>query len=250
VTVLALDPQRTRLVLHAGSAEPTPGLAWRAGPQVSAAEQRSLVAAFNGGFKERDARGGWFSEGRAVTPLVPGAASVVIYADGTTDIGSWWTEVPAPGRTVASVRQNLRLLIDRGTPQRTHPVGQRQLDLWWGHAFRGQPLISRSALGITASGSLVWAAGTKVTVAALAWTISRVSLRDLGAAAARMPPTTVLLAVLLVIVTLSVAAFRSRVLSCIAARSSSDQIFLDVPVELLCLVLLFVSAMGGGSFHW
>ena len=51
-----------------------------------------------------------------------------------------------------------------------------------------------------------------VTVGALAWTIARVSLRELGAAAARMPPTTVLLAVLIVIATFMVAAFRSRVL--------------------------------------
>jgi len=37
---------------------------------------------FNGGFKIADARGGWVSEGRTVASLVPGAASVVIYADG------------------------------------------------------------------------------------------------------------------------------------------------------------------------
>ena len=51
-----------------------------------------------------------------------------------------------------------------------------------------------------------------VTVGALAWTLSRVSLHDLGAAAARMPPATVLLAVLLAIGTLTIAALRSRLL--------------------------------------
>jgi len=37
-----------------------------------------------------------------------------------------------------------------------------------GNRLRRRPLISRSALGITASGALVWAAGTDVTVGALA----------------------------------------------------------------------------------
>ena len=168
ISVLVLDPSRTRLVLHAGTQEPVAGETWRAGPTVDGTERPLLIATFNGGFKQRDAHGGWLSEGRTVSPVVRGAASVVIYRDGSTDIGTWGTQVPTHGRAVASVRQNLALLVDAGVPQRIHPVGQRQLDQWWGHAFQGEPLISRSALGITASGALVWAAGTKVTVAALA----------------------------------------------------------------------------------
>jgi hypothetical protein len=166
--VVELNPVRTRLVLHAGSADPVAGGVWRHGPVIGAPERRVLVAAFNGGFKMRDSRGGWRSEGRTTQPLLPGAASVVIYGNGSTDIGSWGREVPRPGLAVASVRQNLELLIDHGRAYRTQPVAQPQLDTWWGHAFRGQRLISRSALGITAQGGLVWAAGTRITVASLA----------------------------------------------------------------------------------
>lgn len=168
VTVLQLDPSRTRLILHAGSAEPAPSLTWQHGPLISSVERSGLVAVLNGGFKLRDSRGGWRSEGRTVAPLVFGAASVVIYADGGTDIGTWGQDVPRAGRPIASVRQNLELLIDRGRPQRTQSVAQPLLNQWWGRAFREQYLISRSALGVTASGMLVWAAGTKITVAALA----------------------------------------------------------------------------------
>jgi hypothetical protein len=168
VTVVSFSPTRVRLVLHAGSVEPSAVGGWRYGPSVGRAERRVLVAAFNGGFKMRDARGGWRSEGRTITPLVRGGASVVIYRDGGVDIGAWGTEVPQPGRRVASVRQNLQLLVDHGRALLTHPRGQAQLDAWWGHAFQGQPLIARSALGVTATGALVWAAGDRTTVAALA----------------------------------------------------------------------------------
>ena len=168
ITVVRFDPAHTRLVLHAGSAEPVPSGDWRRGPMIRPGERAHLVAAFNGGFKMQDAHGGWRSEGRTIVPLVRNAASVVIYADGGVDVGAWGREVPAPGRRVVSVRQNLQLLINRGRARRIHPPDQAVLDKWWGHAFLDAPLISRSALGVTADGALVWAAGTNITIAGLA----------------------------------------------------------------------------------
>ena len=143
ITVAAFDPARTRLVLHAGSLQPVPGQSWVNGPQVGAVERGSLLGALDRGFKLADARGGWFSQGRTVSPLIAGAASVVIYADGGADIGAWGHDVPAPRRSVASVRQNLQLLIDAGQPQLQHAVDERQLEQWWGVAFRGALLVSR-----------------------------------------------------------------------------------------------------------
>jgi hypothetical protein len=168
ITVATFNARRTRLVLHAGSLEPVAGQTWSYGPQVGPQERTALLAAFNAGFKMADARGGWLSQSRVVVPLVPGAASVVVYADGGTDIGAWGVEVPASGRDVVSVRQNLQLLIDAGRPLHIHPSSEAQLEKWWGVAYAGAPLIARSALGITASGKLVWAAGTDITPAALA----------------------------------------------------------------------------------
>jgi hypothetical protein len=168
ISIAVFNPEKTQLVLHAGSLQPLAGGSWSYGPQVSAQERTVLLAAFNGGFKIGDARGGWVSEGRTVAPLVPGAASVVIYADGGTDIGTWGVEVPAAPRKVVSVRQNLQLLIDGGLPQHVVAISEMELEQWWGVAYAGAPLVSRSALGITASGALVWGAGTDVTVAALA----------------------------------------------------------------------------------
>lgn len=52
------------------------------------AKAASLVAAFNGGFKMNEARGGYYTERRTVYPLRPGAASLVIYANGQVSVGA------------------------------------------------------------------------------------------------------------------------------------------------------------------
>jgi len=122
-----------------------------------------LVAAFNGGFRLSTGAGGFFSYGRVGARLFDGLGSIVTYADGFTDIGAWNQEVPAPGRQVVSVRQNLKLLIDHGSAAPT-------LDclICWGATLGGVTDPARSALGITADGHLVWAGGEHVSVAQLA----------------------------------------------------------------------------------
>ncbi len=52
----------------------------------------SLVAAFNAGFLMTNAGGGYYTDGRTVLPLRTGAASFVVYADGTSTVGAWGTE--------------------------------------------------------------------------------------------------------------------------------------------------------------
>jgi hypothetical protein len=75
-----IDPKLLRLELVPGSTEP--GGTWAHPPYVTQVELPYLVAAFNGGFCFQDARGGIYLEGKAGVPLVPGAASFVIYKDG------------------------------------------------------------------------------------------------------------------------------------------------------------------------
>ena len=87
-------------------------LGWRYGPKIAALELKRLVAAFNGGFRLKVGAGGFESYGGVGAPLSDGLGSIVTCTDGTTDIGSWHQEVPSPGRSVASVRQNLSPLID------------------------------------------------------------------------------------------------------------------------------------------
>jgi hypothetical protein len=162
VSLLTFDQHLLELHLHSGTVD-AGTLGWRYGPQVGGLELRRLAAAFNGGFRLSLGAGGFESYGRVGAPLQTGLASIVTYADGTTDIGSWHQGVPAPGRPVVSVRQNLNLLIDHG-------VAAANLDCvsCWGATLGGVIDPARSALGITAGGNLVWAGGEHLTVSQLA----------------------------------------------------------------------------------
>ena len=107
-----------RYVLHNGSADPGPAASGRvrAGPAVTGAERRQLLAAFNGGFKLSAGAGGYMQEGHVISPLRPGFASLVIDRPGQARIGVWGSGLPAPGEAVYSVRQDLRPLVRNGRP--------------------------------------------------------------------------------------------------------------------------------------
>jgi hypothetical protein len=162
IGLLSFNQQLIGLRLHSGTID-AGSTGWRLGPEVRGLERERLVAAFNGAFKLATGAGGFESYGRVAAPLQTGLGSIVTYTDGYTDIGSWRHEVPAPGRTIASVRQNLTLLIDHGAAASS--VG---CDSCWGATLGGVNDPARSALGITADGRLVWAGGEHLTVAALA----------------------------------------------------------------------------------
>jgi hypothetical protein len=160
--LLAFDQRLVGLRLHSGTVD-AGSSGWRFGPLIAGTERRQLVAAFNGGFKLDVGAGGFQSYGRVGSPLSDGLGSIVTYADGLTDIGSWHQGVPAPGVTVVSVRQNVHLLIDGG-----RPAANLGCLLCWGATLHGVIAPARSALGITADGRLVWAGGENLTVQDLA----------------------------------------------------------------------------------
>jgi len=162
VSLLSFDQRLVELHLHSGTID-AGSAGWRFGPAVSSAERSQLVAAFNGGFKFSAGAGGFESYGRTAVPLRNGLGSIVTYADGSTDIGSWHQEVPTYGKQVVSVRQNLPLLIDHGASAPN--VGCRSC---WGATLGGVRDPARAGLGITTDGRLVWAGGEHLTVAALA----------------------------------------------------------------------------------
>jgi hypothetical protein len=164
VTLLRLNQHLATLALHAGSTQPG-GSGWRYGAMVGAHERHRLLAAFNSAFQESYGAGGFVQDGRVGWPLRRGLASVVVYRDGSTDIGAWREGVPAPGRPVATVRQNLRLLIDHGAIASNVDTCIRPC---WGDPLHEQPVVARSGLGVTARGELLWAAGPMLSVRALA----------------------------------------------------------------------------------
>jgi hypothetical protein len=156
----------TRLLaarLYSGSSSPGGG-PYRYTAPIQAASARRLVAAFNGGFKMKDAEGGYYTEGRLIDRLRPGAASLVLYANGSVAIGAWGTDVRMTPQVVA-VRQNLAPLVADGRPTPRARSGNWQA---WGstcgasscaHSVPGIEHQWRSGLGVTSDGALVYVQG-------------------------------------------------------------------------------------------
>jgi hypothetical protein len=158
-----MDTNLMRATLYSGSISPG-GLTWKYTAPVQPAAARTLVAAFNGGFKVPDSDGGYYSEGKLAFSLRSGAASLVIYKNGSATVGEWGRDV-SMGPTVVAVRQNLNLLVDHGQPV---PGLDRYDTSLWGSTLGGIPNVWRSGLGVTANGALVYIAGPPLTIVDLA----------------------------------------------------------------------------------
>ncbi len=148
--------------LYSGSISPGGG-PYRYTAPIAPARAASLVAAFNGGFKMKDAHGGYYTEGRMIDRLRAGAASLVIYANGSVNIGAWGREVSMT-RQVVSVRQNLRPLVAGGQPTAAaagdwHAWGSTCGAHSCAHAVPGLEHQWRTGLGVTGDGALVYAVG-------------------------------------------------------------------------------------------
>jgi len=150
-----IDQSRLHARLYSGSLSPG-GYFWKLTAPISHAASKTLVAAFAGGFLLKDSHGGYLSEGHLVAALVRGAASLVIYRNGSIAIGSWGRDL-AMRSSVVAVRQNLTLLVDHGSPvPGLYPYDTST----WGSTLHQVVDVPRSALGITASGALVYAEGS------------------------------------------------------------------------------------------
>lgn len=111
-----------------------------------------LVAAFNGGFLLKDEPGGYFYNGTTVKPMVNGMASMVITKDGGFDV-IVWRKQDRITKDVLAVRQNWEPLIVHGN------VRSNANDPWyrWGGTDGNSPLATRSAVGVTKDGGVVYA---------------------------------------------------------------------------------------------
>ena len=160
-----IDPMLLHLSLIPGYKEP--GGLWDQPHYIEGATLAKIAAAFNGGFRFKDAHGGFYLNGRTEIPLVDGAASMVIYGDGHVDIGKWGAEVGMTPQ-VEGVLQNLTLMVDQGTldPQ----IDQTSL---WGATIGGKLAVARSGIGVTKDGALLYVAGPILTAKSLAESLRR-----------------------------------------------------------------------------
>ena len=163
-----MDTKLLSATLYSGSKIPGGG-PWKNTAPVSPQAADSLVAAFNAGFLMSNANGGYYTQGTTVDPLRTGAASFVIYRDGTATVGQWGRDVSMTPNVVA-VRQNLDLLVDGGQPV----AGLNANDTTrWGYTLGNQVYVWRSGVGVTADGALVYAAGPNLNIVDLANVLAR-----------------------------------------------------------------------------
>ena len=161
--VIWIDPTFVRGQLRPGTTDP--GGSWQAASSLTAAEYQNVAAAFNAGFRltKGASHGGYYSEGRTVLALQDGAASLVLHTNGTATVGSWNNEVRM-GADVASVRQNLVMLVDGG---KVNPACASGGEAQWGNTVGNAAYIDRSAFGITATGAEVYVGGPALSVCTL-----------------------------------------------------------------------------------
>ncbi|HVX20630.1 MAG TPA: phosphodiester glycosidase family protein [Acidimicrobiales bacterium] len=163
VGVAWMDTRLLRATLYSGSQIPGGGPYTHTAP-VQPPAARRLVAAFNAGFLMPAADGGYYTDGRTVLPLRTGAASFVVYRDGTATVGQWGRDV-GMGPDVVSVRQNLDLLVDDGQPVPGLDVADTTQ---WGATLGNAVYVWRSGLGVTADGALVYVGGPGLNITDLA----------------------------------------------------------------------------------
>ena len=163
-----MDPKLVSFTLFAGGQDPGHG-PWQNMAPFTTSQEASLVAAFNSGFRMQDARGGWYSEGRMAYPLVNGAASFVIYKNGTANVVNWTDGQNVPSN-VASVRQNLSLIVEGG---KVNPAVYTGNFSDWGATVNNAVMVWRSAVGITKDGAIIYASGDGLSVGELAQVMVR-----------------------------------------------------------------------------
>jgi len=163
-----MDTKLLGATLYSGSTIPGGGPYQFTAP-VQPAAATTLEAAFNAGFLMSDAAGGYYVQGKTVVPLRTDAASFVIYKDGTVAIGAWGRDVAMTPK-VASVRQNVDLLVNGGQPV---PGLNANDTTQWGFTLGNQVYVWRSGVGETADGALVYVAGPDLNITDLAAVLVR-----------------------------------------------------------------------------
>jgi hypothetical protein len=149
---------------HPGTDDPGQLERWSTGIQAPKNEASGMIATFNGGFKVADSQGGYYQDNITLGKLQNGSASIVVYKDGTQDIGMWGRDFKM-SPDVKSVRQNLKLLVDNG---KLSTNVDSAVSSSWGATLGGGLYVWRSGIGVTADGDFVYVVGDALSARTLA----------------------------------------------------------------------------------
>ncbi len=163
VGVAWMDTKLLSATLYSGSWIPGGG-PWPDTAPVQPRAARSLVAAFNAGFLMNESGGGYYTDHKIVDPLRVGAASFVVYRNGTSNVIAWGPN-DRVNPDIVSVRQNLDLLVNNSKPVPGLVANDTSK---WGATVGNAVYVSRSGLGVTADGALVYVGGPGLNITDLA----------------------------------------------------------------------------------
>ncbi len=166
--IASIDQRLVKFSLRPGTEDP--GAAnWGVSNYIPAGQRTGLLATFNGGFKLDSAMGGFYLNGIYHGSLKTGAASIVYYENGTIKIGEWGRDFTM-NSAIAGVRQNLKLLVDRG---KVAADANSAVITNWGATLGGGEWVWRSGLGITKDGRLIYVYGPALNAQDLATLLQR-----------------------------------------------------------------------------
>jgi hypothetical protein len=166
--IASFDQRLVKFSLRPGTEDP--GAAnWGVDNYIPAGKRTGLLVTFNGGFKLDSAQGGFYLNGIYHGSLVTGAASIVYYKNGTMKIGQWGRDF-AMNSSIAGVRQNLKLLVDRG---KVATDANLAVQSNWGATLGGGAWVWRSGLGITRDGRIIFVYGPALSAKDLAQLLQR-----------------------------------------------------------------------------
>ncbi len=164
VSLVKMDMSHLSINAVAGTREP--GGTQNPGPgKVPEVVQKSndLVAAFNGGFQQKDGHYGMIVNGKTYLPLKKGLATLVIYNGYKPQIVDY--EGQSLGQNVVTIRQNGPMLLENGQDVTSSSAWNMQT---WGLTITNSMYTWRSGIGVTKNGNLIYAVGPSLVPETLA----------------------------------------------------------------------------------
>lgn len=141
-----------------GPAKPGPGRI-----PIEIQNSNNVVAAFNGGFQQKDGYYGMISGNTTYLPLKNGLATLVMYKDAKPELLKYSGQ--KFDDTMVAVRQNCPMLIENSQIVTSSNAWDMQT---WGLTTTNTMYTWRSGLGITKEGDLIYASGPSLIPETLA----------------------------------------------------------------------------------
>lgn len=165
VGVLLVDQRRVQLKMVGGTLEPGGDRGVRGPGTIPKEDYKSLLVAFNGGFKGPHGSYGMVANGKEYMRMRNGLATICVAKDGRIKMGEYGRDF-AWEESFEACRQNVILLVDGGQVSKRTTEGN---DTWGYVNVNSSEFITwRSAVGVTKDGNLLIAAGNSLSADTLA----------------------------------------------------------------------------------